>query len=95
MTNNQALGYNLGMSSNFKNLLDGYHDFPCTYMFKFVMPQDRIEELREIFETDDFETKESSKGKYISVTIQKYVISSDEVMSLYEQCSEIKGLFPL
>ena len=83
------------MSEKFKNLLDGYHDFPCTYMFKFVMPQERVVELREVFENDEFQTRESRKGNYISVTIQKYVISSDEVLSLYEQCSEIEGLFPL
>ncbi|MEZ4871593.1 MAG: DUF493 family protein [Bdellovibrionales bacterium] len=83
------------MSEKFKKLLDGYHDFPGHYMFKFVLPSHRLVELREVFDTDDFETRESSKGNYISVTIQKYVISSDEIMSLYEQCSEIEGLIPL
>ncbi len=82
-------------AEKFKQLLDGHHDWPCTYTFKFVIPKGKLSELREVFERDEFHTKDSKKGNYISVTINKYVISSSEVMSLYEECSEITGLISL
>jgi putative lipoic acid-binding regulatory protein len=80
---------------NFKELLDSQNSWPNHYTFKFVVPKDKLEQIEEVFESDEIKTRDSSKGNYISITVTKYVISSDEIMSIYNEAAEIEGLISL
>ena len=82
-------------ADKFKELLDSQNSWPAHYTFKFVIPKEKLTEIEEVFETDEISTRDSRKGNYISITVTKYVISSDEIMSIYEETSEIEGLISL
>ena len=82
-------------TEKFKALLDNEYSWPAHYTFKFIIPRNNLDALKEVFERDDLKTKVSKKGTYISVTVEKYVISSEEIMTIYEECAEIDGLISL
>ena len=37
---------------SFKERLDGYYDWPCAYVFKFIAPAERLEEVTGLFAED-------------------------------------------
>jgi len=79
----------------FKEKLDREHNWPTTYLFKFVVPSAKAEELKEIFVKESIQTKDSKSGKYVSFTIKKLINSSDEVIEIYIKAGEIEGLIAL
>lgn len=82
--------------ASFKERLDGYYDWPCSYLFKFIAPSDRLEELVAIFDAEvDVQTRESRRGNYVSVTAEVEMGSSDEVVGVYRRAGEIDGVMPL
>jgi hypothetical protein len=81
--------------SEFKAILESQHDFPGNYLFKFVAPQDKKEQILTLFNKGKISTKQSSKGNYISVTVELFVESSDEVITIYRQAHEIGGVLSL
>lgn len=79
----------------FKELLDSQNNWPAHYTFKFVIPKDKLNDIEEVFESDEISTRDSRKGNYVSVTVTKYVISSDEILNIYNETAEIDGLISL
>lgn len=81
-----------------KKKLDESLTYPSVYMFKFILEADnrKIALVENLFETDaEIYTKESDKGKYISITITSVMISTDEIINIYRKASEIKGVMYL
>ena len=79
----------------FKEKLDNVHKFPAMYMFKFIVTEDKKENVKALFPRNELHFKPSSKGKYISVTAEVMMPSSDRVIAIYKQASEIEGLIAL
>lgn len=79
----------------FKEKLDGTHKWPSLYMFKFIVPRGKEEEVFALFPKNDLSTKESSKGNYISVTAKVMMGSSDAVMEKYHEANKIEGVLAL
>jgi putative lipoic acid-binding regulatory protein len=49
-----------------------------------------------IFDEDaDIHHKESSAGKYISITVKQVVMNVDEIIFYYEQAAKIEGVISL
>jgi putative lipoic acid-binding regulatory protein len=72
--------------------------FPTVYMFKIIVPgENRIIALVEnLFEPEaDIKTKESDKGKYISITVKQVIINVEEILEIYKKASLIKGVMML
>jgi putative lipoic acid-binding regulatory protein len=66
------------------------HNFPEDYLYKFIILNDK-EKLTEIYKVFDgtkntFSTRESSNGKYISCSIQCFVLDAEQVIRLYKSC---------
>ncbi len=78
-----------------KSLLDASYQWPADYMFKFIIPPGKLEELKKIFPVSDVILRESKTGKYISVTVSLRMESSDEVLAVYYQARRIQGLIAL
>jgi len=64
------------------------------YMFKFIAPMSRIDELKSLFGGKPFTTRFSRTGKYVSVTAEWELASSEEVISYYREAGKIRGLSP-
>jgi hypothetical protein len=79
----------------FKEKLDQEHNWPGTYIFKFVVPASQKIELKELFPQESFRERKSKAGNYISFTLEKTISSSDEVVDIYLKARGIEGLIAL
>ena len=78
-----------------KNKLDEFHQWPCPFMFKFIAPQDKINQLMAIFPATPFSTRCSKNARYISLTVELEMQSSDQVIAVYRRAGEIDGVMAL
>jgi len=82
--------------ASFRARLDGYYDWPCSYIFKFIAPTERLEEVTELFDENvEVRTRRSKHGNYVSVTAEIVMAGSDEVIEIYRRAAEIDGVMPL
>jgi uncharacterized protein len=65
------------------------------YMFKFIAPPEKVVEIQRVFPNHTSQTKASSKGNYISVTIQMMASSAEEIIEKYRITSKIEGIISL
>ncbi|WP_285904966.1 DUF493 family protein [Pseudodesulfovibrio pelocollis] len=82
-------------NNHFESILDEHHQWPCPYVFKFIVPTGNLPLLAALFESERLVTRESSGGKYTSVTLESTMCSGSEVMTVYRKASEIPGLVAL
>ena len=82
-------------AEQFKRVLDEHHQWPCPYIYKFIVPSENLGQFRELFASETLETRPSRTGKYTSVTITSTMCSADEVMAVYEKAALIPGVMSL
>ena len=82
-------------TAEFKKKLDDIHDFPTVYMFKFIVTEERKDEVQKLFPSSKLNYKPSSKGKYTSVTASIMMQSSDHVIKVYQKAQTIEGIIAL
>jgi hypothetical protein len=90
------------MDEEKKNLLrerlNAIHHWPSTYMYKFIFETnpEKVISLKMIFgESAQFITRESSGGKYTSLTIKEIMMDADSIFSRYEAVGKIEGIISL
>jgi putative lipoic acid-binding regulatory protein len=72
--------------------------WPSVYMFKFIVPTDnrKIALIESMFGDEaKIYSKESSGGKYISITIKVVMLSALEIIEKYRNAAKIEGLIAL
>lgn len=79
----------------FKEKLESSGQFPMLYMFKFIVPMGRENEIGVLFPKNEIILKPSSGGKYVSTTIQVMMDSADQIIDIYRKASEIEGVISL
>ncbi|HKI81817.1 MAG TPA: DUF493 family protein [Pseudodesulfovibrio sp.] len=82
-------------SQQFKQALDVHHQWPCPYIYKFIVPAESLDRFQELFASEKLETRQSRTGKYTSVTMTSTMCSADEVMAVYEKAARIPGIMSL
>ncbi len=82
-------------TTQFKQALDDHHQWPCPYVYKFILPTENLQQLTALFPDDEVKTRESKTGKYTSVTMISTMCSSDEVMAVYQKAATVPGLMSL
>lgn len=82
-------------TEEFRKKLETTHKFPSLYMFKFIVLEEKKEEVEALFPMNEVTFKPSSKGKYMSVTAKVMAQSSDYVIKLYEKAHQIEGIIAL
>lgn len=80
---------------DFKELLDEQNNWPAPYTFKFIAPRQRLDALKRIFGDHPVKVRTSSKGNYLSVTARLHMESSEEVVAIYEEASDIDDVISL
>lgn len=78
--------------------LDETTEWPSVYMFKFIIPADnrRIAMVEALFSAEaNITSKESSGGKYISITGKVVMLNALEVIEKYRSAAKIEGLIAL
>lgn len=81
--------------SSFKEKLDAETSFPSLYMFKFIVPSGKEDEIAALLPNNEMTLKSSSKGNYVSATIQAMMPSSDAIIEIYRKASNIEGVISL
>jgi len=79
----------------FTQMLDDHHQWPCPYLFKFIVPAEKLEEFTALFEDEAMTTRPSKNGKYVSFTFESHMCSSGDVMDVYRRASAIPGVLSL
>lgn len=90
-------------SSDAISLLNQCHSFPGLYVFKLIGDNTSgfcdavwLAVSKELGGAVDREgslsTRESSRGRYLSVTLRLEMESAEQVLRLYERFSKLKGL---
>lgn len=82
-------------TKEFREKLEETHKFPALYMFKFIVPDERKEEVKALFPRNEMKFKPSSKGTYVSVTSRVMMPSSDAIIEVYKKASQIEGILAL
>lgn len=80
---------------NLRKELNKNEVWPIVYMFKFIIPADnkKIALVRSKFTDQSLVTqKESSNGKYISITAKEVMLNADSIIDKYTEMEEIEGL---
>lgn len=80
---------------SFAEKLDRHYAWPSLYIFKFIVPAGKEEEVKKIFPLHTTTEKHSKQGNYISITVQMMMPSSEAVIEIYQQASAIPGLIAL
>ena len=81
--------------SSFREKLDRHYAWPSLYLFKFIVPTGKEQEVKNLFPRHETSDKLSKQGNYTSVTVQMMMPSSEAVIEVYEKASQIKGIVAL
>ena len=79
----------------FKEKLESNHDFPGDYTFKFIVKPEHEEEVKSLLNGADIKLKPSSGNKYVSITLNKKMESSYDVIEVYKKAHTIEGIIAL
>ena len=79
----------------FREKIETGHTFPGLYIFKFIVPLAQKEKIVSLLPKSDISFRLSSNDKYISITSQAEVHSSDEVLDVYLAANKIEGCIAL
>jgi len=90
----------IGMSNDpqiisFKEKLDQQHTFPGVYIFKFIVPSEKVADVENLLPVGKLSLKSSSNNKYTSLTLEKIVESSEEVIGVYMAVKSVEGVISL
>jgi uncharacterized protein len=80
---------------SFKEKLDAVYVWPALYMFKFIVPNHRVDDVKILFPNHVSSEKQSEKGKYTSITFNMMMPSSDAVVSVYLKVKHVEGIIAL
>ncbi|HEY3401932.1 MAG TPA: DUF493 family protein [Ohtaekwangia sp.] len=81
--------------NGFREKLDQHYSWPSIYIFKFIVPAGKEQEVKQLFPMHTTTEKQSGKGNYTSITIQMMMPSSNAVIEIYERASKIEGIVAL
>jgi uncharacterized protein len=81
-----------------RELLNKENTWPIVYMFKFIVPasNQKIALIESKFSDEAIIShKESSNGKYFSITVKEVMLSADAIIEKYQEMGGIEGLITL
>ncbi|MBT1708150.1 DUF493 family protein [Fulvivirgaceae bacterium PWU5] len=81
--------------NGFREKLDQHYTWPSLYIFKFIVPKGKEEDLKQLFPLHTPTEKASKQGNYTSITMQMMMPSSDAVIDVYIKASQIEGIVAL
>lgn len=80
---------------SFREKLEQHYAWPALYVFKFIVPAGREDQVKSLFPLHTASEKASKQGNYISITIQAMMQSSDAVIEMYKRAASIEGIVAL
>lgn len=81
--------------ASFREKLDQHYSWPSLYIFKFIVPTSKEDEVKKLFPHHTTTAKLSKQGNYTSITVQMMMPSSEAVIDVYVRASRIEGIVAL
>lgn len=82
-----------------KQELENTSEWPSQYLYKFIVTseEEKIKQVEGLFDNMGavINTKQSSKGKYTSVSISLQMDTPDDVIAKYKEAEKIEGIISL
>lgn len=78
-----------------KSALDNAVQWPDVYTFKFIVPRAQVNHLVALIDGHRYSQRESSGGRFVAVTMEAMMTSSDDVVAIYERVAVIEGIMAL
>jgi hypothetical protein len=75
--------------------LEECHEWPCEYTFKFIVPQDRVNQLLAVLDKTRAKTRPSRNGRWVSVTFTVTAQASEEIIMIYQKASRVPDIISL
>lgn len=88
----------LNKEKQLKELLDKHHNWPDTFLFKFIYKSDPETEkkLKALFpENAEFTIKSSTKNNFNSMSVKHIAKDTKDVFSIYKGAAKIEGVISL
>lgn len=82
-------GYN-GLRERLKE-----YNWPAFFMFKFIVPAEKKEEIFNIFSSPSYFVRPSKTGKYVGITSHVFVSSEEAVIDIYKEAAKVEGVILL
>lgn len=80
---------------SFRIKLEAVTVWPSLYMFKFIVPAEEQDKVKEIFSSHEVKERPSRNGKYVSLTINMLANSAEQIIEKYLETYKIKGIIAL
>lgn len=80
---------------SFRASLEANYEWPCHFPFKFIVPMEQKKAILDLFSDDPVQARESANGRYIAYTMELYMHSSDEVISIYQRAANVPDIISL
>lgn len=87
--------YDEEFMKDFREKVDEHHEWPCVYMFKFIVKADSQGLVEEKLPEGMISTRKSRNGKYVSITAEVVCDSADRVVEIYKAVSSVPGVMSL
>jgi hypothetical protein len=71
------------------------YQWPAFFMFKFIVPAGKKDEIFDIFSTPSYSIRKSKTGKYVGITSHVFVSSEEAVIDIYKQAAKVEGVILL
>lgn len=85
--------------TSLKEKLEDTHNFPEDYLYKFIVnnEESKMTEIYRVFDDIKFtlSTRDSKNGKYVSLSINAFVLDADQVIKIYKEVGKIDGVMML
>jgi uncharacterized protein len=87
-----------------RELLEATHRFPCQYTFKVIgrtaddFPSRVLELVRQALEQEfdpPYRTTETANGRHVSVSVEAWVSTPEDVLAVYSLVKQVDGLVML
>lgn len=80
---------------SFRVKIENEHNFPGIYMFKFIVPLEKKEQIIALLPKGNISFRNSSANTYVSVTCKARVQTSQDVLDIYIEANKIDGCIAL
>jgi hypothetical protein len=82
-------------SHSLREKLDRHYIWPSLYTFKFIVPKEKVEQVKKLFPLHTSLDRLSKNGNYVSITVNMMMHDSQTVIGVYDQVSGIEGIIAL
>ena len=80
---------------SFREKLAIEHSFPGNYIFKFIVPVEKEDEIFYLLPKGVTSTRKSSANTYISITCNAELNSPEDVIEVYLKANKVEGCIAL